>query len=78
MNIFHALVKLLQTQTRQAKLRVLSVYLFIFYIFVCFTQFTLLVYKSLIMVVENFQKYHWIQNKNAQPVVIMTKRNKLL
>ena len=45
---------------------------------VCFTQFTLLVYKSSIMGVEYFQKYHWIQHKNAQPVVTMTKRYKLL
>jgi len=54
-----------------------SVCLFIFLYF-CLAHFTLLVYNSLIMVVENFQKYHWIQHKNAQPVVIMTKRNKLL
>ena len=60
--------------TQPANLRLgLSVY-----IFVCFTQFTLLVYKSLIMVVENFQKYHWIQHTNTQPVVITRKRNKLL
>ena len=43
------------------------------YIFVCFTQFTLLVYKSLIMIVGNFQKYHWIQHTNTQPVVITGK-----
>ena len=30
------------------------------------------------MVVENFQKYHWIQHTNTQPVVITRKRNKLL
>ena len=42
------------------------------------TPLTSYVYKSFIMVVENFQKYHWIQHKNAQPVVMMTKRNKLL
>ena len=53
----------------------LSVCLLIFLYF-CFAQFTLLVYKSLIMVVENFQKYHWIQHKNAQPVVKLTKRKK--
>ena len=74
MNIFHAFVKVLQTQALQANLRVC---LFI-YIFGGFTQFTLLVYKSLIMVVENLQKYNWIQHKNAQPVVIVTKRKKLL
>ena len=49
-----------------------------FYIFVGFTQFTLLVYKSLIIVVENFQKYHWIQHKNAQSVVIVTKRKNIV
>ena len=59
----------------------LSVRLFIFlflFLYFCLAHFTLLVYKSLIMVVQNFQKYHWIQHKNAQPLVIMTKRNKLL
>ena len=47
-------------------------------LYFCFVHFTLLVYKSLIMVVENFQKYHWIQHKNAQPLVLVTKRQKLL
>ena len=47
-------------------------------LYFCFTQFTLLVYKSLIMVVENCQKYHWIQHENTQPVVIKRNRNKLL
>ena len=55
----------------------LSVCLFI-YIFVGFIQFTLLFYKSLIMVVENFQKYCWIQHTNTQSIVITRKRNKLL
>ena len=32
-------------------------------LFFCFTQFTLFVYKSLIIVAEKFQKYHWIQYK---------------
>ena len=59
---------------REAKLRGIFVYVF----FLCFTQFTLFVYKSLIIVVENFQKYHWIQHKKTQPVVVMTERNKLL
>ena len=47
-------------------------------LYLCFAQFTLLVYKSLIMVVENCQKYHWIQHTNTQPVVITRKWNKLL
>ena len=34
--------------------------------------FTLFVYKSLIIVVENFQKYHWIQHKQTQPVVALS------
>ena len=49
-----------------------------FCLLVIFTQFTLLLYKSLIMVVEIFQKYHWIQHTNTQPVVITWNRNKLL
>ena len=77
MNEFHASVKAFIDVHTVGKLPRLSVCLY-FYIFVCFTQLTLLVYKSLIMVVENFQKYHSIQHKNAQPVVIMTKWNKLL
>ena len=55
----------------------LSVSLY-FYIFVCFTQFTLFVYKSSLMVAENFQRYLWIQHSNTQPVVITRKWNKLL
>ena len=43
-----------------------------------FHKIYFIVYKSLIMVVENFQKYHWIQHTNTQPVVITRKRNKLL
>ena len=62
---------LLQMPARQANLCHLSVYIFIYiFFFACFAQFTLLVYKSLIMVVENFQKYHWIQHTNTQPVVV--------
>ena len=34
------------------------------YIFVCLAQITLLVYKSLIMVVHFFQNDYWIQHKN--------------
>ena len=75
MNVFHCFCESFYKR-RHAK-QISAVCLFV-YIFVCFTQFTLLVYKSLIIVVENFQKYHWIQHKNSQPVVIMTKRIKLL
>ena len=77
MNEFHASVKALTDVHTVGKLLRLYVCLFIFLYF-CFAHFTLLLYKSSIMVVENFQKYHWIQHKNVQPVVIMTKRNKLL
>ena len=74
MNLFHACVKAFTPPARQANLRVcLSIFLYFFSV-----QFTLLVYKALIIVVENFQKYHWIQHKNTQPVVITRKRNKLL
>ena len=34
--------------------------------------FTLFVYKSLIIVVENFEKYHWIQHKQTQLVVALS------
>ena len=47
-------------------------------LYFCFAQFILLVYKSLIMVVEIFQKYHWIQHTKTQRVVITRERNKLL
>ena len=57
--------------TRPVKLR-LCLFIFLFH------KIYFTVYKSLIMVVENFQKYHWIQHIITQPVVIMTKRNKLL
>ena len=50
------------------------VYLFIFF----FTQSTLLVYTFLIMVIENFQKNHWIQHENTQHVVVTKNQNKLL
>ena len=58
-----------------------GVFLFIFpyfYISICFTQFTLFAYKSLIMIVENFQKYHRIQHKKTQPVVVTREQNKSL
>ena len=41
------------------------------FLFLYFTQLTLFVNESLI------QKYHWIQYKNAQPVVVMSERNEL-
>ena len=81
MNIFHAFVKAFTNAGTPSKSQRLYVCLFIylhFYIFVGFTQFTLLVYKSLIMIVENFQKYHWIQHTKTQRVVVTKKQNKLL
>ena len=36
------------------------------------TQFTLFVYKFLIDIVEIFKKYHWIQHKITQPVVVLS------
>ena len=47
--------------TRPAKLR--GIFACNFFLL---AQFTLLVYKSLIMVVEKFKKQHWIQHKNTQ------------
>ena len=58
MNEFHVFVK-------TSAFVCLYFYILIF-LFVGFTQFTLLLYKSL-MVVENFQKYHWIQHTYTQP-----------
>ena len=72
-----AFAKALTNAGTPSKFLRLSVYIFIFLYF-CIAHFTLLVYKSLIMVVNFFQKYHWIQHKNAQPVVIMTERKNLL
>ena len=70
MNIFHRFCESLYSRTvREGKLRG---------IFVCLAFLTLFVYKSLIIVVEIFQKYHWIQHKKWQPVVVTRKRNKLL
>ena len=43
--------------------------------FFCLAQSTLFVNKSLIIVVENFQKYPWIQYKKAQIVVVTRQRN---
>ena len=82
MNVFHcfceSLYKYAYTASKPPTLfGYLFVYLFVCLYF-CLAHFTLLVYKFSIMVVENFQKYHWIQHTNAQPVVIMAKRNKLL
>ena len=37
-----------------------------------FGKLTLFVYKSLIIVVESFQKYYRIQHKKTQPVVVMS------
>ena len=37
-----------------------------------FGNFTLFVYKSLIVVVEDFQKYQKIQREKTQPVVVPT------
>ena len=73
MNIFHSFFESLYKRTvREAKLRS------IFVLFFCFTRFTLFAFKSLIIIIENFQKYHRIQHRNAQRVVIMNERNKLL
>ena len=33
-------------------------------------KFTLFVYKTSIIVIENFQKYNWIQHKKTQSVVV--------
>ena len=52
-----AFAKALTNAGTPSKFLRLSVRLFIFLYF-CIAHFTLLVYKSLIMVVENFQKYH--------------------
>ena len=70
MNTFHAFVKAFTNAGTYSKPPTFA------YIFVCLAHFTLFVYKSLIMVVENFQKYHWIQHENTQPVVVMRERNK--
>ena len=53
------------------------VFLFIF-LFFYLAQLTLFVFKSLIIVIENFQKYHLIQHEKTQPVVVTRERNKLL
>ena len=51
MNLFHNFCESLFKRTvRETKLRGI--------LFLCFTQFTLFVYKYLIIVVEIFQKYH--------------------
>ena len=50
---------------------------FCMFFFLCST-ITLFVYKYLIIVAENFQKYHLIQRKKTQPVVVTREWNKLL
>ena len=68
MNLFHSICEsLFKRITWGAKL---------LGIFVCLAQFTLFVYKYLIIVVGKFQKYHWIQHTNTQPIVVMRERNK--
>ena len=67
MNVFDSFCKSLYNRTvRDAKLRG-----FFICMFSCFTQFTLIAYKSLIIVVEHFQKYH----KKTQPVFATCERN---
>ena len=71
MNIFHTFVKLLQTQARQANLRVcLFVYLY-FCLFHTIYFIDLLIFNN---GRENFQKYHWIQYTKTQLVVITRKK----
>ena len=63
MDIFHNFCKSLYKPTvRRAKLRGIFVFMFFGY--------TLFVYKSSIIPVENFKKYLWIQHKKMQPVVM--------
>ena len=77
MNLFHSFCESLYNRTvREAELR--GIFVFSVFIFFCLAQFTLFVYKSLIIVVENFQKYHWIQQETTQPVVVTRRRNKFL
>ena len=60
MNLFYSFCESLYNRIlREPKLRgtFVSFYLCMFF---CLAQSTLFVYKSLIIVVENFQKYHWI------------------
>ena len=72
MNSFHSCYEsLYKRKVRGVKL--LSIFLFFLLI-----QSTLFVYKSLIIVIENSQKYNWIQHKKTQPVFVTKERNKLL
>ena len=71
MNILHALVKVLTKASTASKPPHLFIFLY-FCLFVCLAHFTLFAYKSLIMVVENIRKYHWIQHKNKQSVVALS------
>ena len=68
--------KLIQTYSAGSK----ALWYFYLYVFVllCFTQFTLFVYKSLIIVVGIFQKYHWLQHKKTQSVVVTRERNEFI
>ena len=78
MNLFHSVYESLYNRTaRRTKLRGIFVYFSVFQFFYL-AQFNLFVYKSLIIVVENFQKYYSIQHKNTQPVDVTSERNKLL
>ena len=68
MNVYHCFCEsLYKCAYTASKAPTLFVYIFLYY---CLSQFTLLVYKSSIMAVENFEKYHWIQHKNTQFVVV--------
>ena len=70
MNLFHSFYESLYNRTvREALFRGIVVCFYVFGFF-CLAQFTLFVYKSLIIVEENFQKYHWIQHKKTQLVVL--------
>ena len=63
MNVSHSFSENLYKRTvLEAKLR--GIFIFRFF---CFTQFTLFLYKSLIIIVVIFQKYQWIQHKKSQP-----------
>ena len=65
MNLFHRSYESLYKRTVwEAKFRG------IFVSFFRLAQFSFFVYVSSILVVENFQKYHWIQHKKTQPVLV--------
>ena len=40
---------------------------------ISYGKFTIFAYKSLIIVVENVQNYHWNQHKKTQPVNVPSK-----